>query len=127
MKRKKKPELEKADRTNISLTPSARRQGNRLMKLRGDTKFSRMLTSLIKEDYDRRASLHGKLVRFVRNFDRVFGSDWDHTRHTVQTASSRAFLIQGAYPDWEAHGALMEAYDDLHSEMVSQKLLAPSR
>src|ERR1035441_2862453 len=127
MKRKKKAEYERAKRADISLTPAARQQAGRLMKLRGDTKFSRMLASLIKEDYDRRASLHGKLVRFVRNFDRVFSSDWDFTRHTVQTASSRAFLTQGAYPDWEAHGALVEAYDDLCAEMVSQKLLAPAR
>jgi hypothetical protein len=63
MKQRKKLESEKAKRTNISLSPGVERQGELLMKLRGDTKFSRMLACLIKEDYDRRASLTLKLVR----------------------------------------------------------------
>lgn len=95
------------------------------MKLRGDNKFSRMVAALIKEDYDRRASLTLKLVRFVHAFDMVFDKQWDGAQHMIRAVTTDEFLTQGAYADWGAHDALIEAYTDLHAELTHQKLMDP--
>jgi hypothetical protein len=123
MKQRKKSEAELAGRTNISLSPEAQQQGALLMTLRGDRKFSRMLASLIKEDYDRRASFNLKVVRFIDAFGRLFGPEWENSQRTIQSTSAQSFLVPGTYPQWSDHDTMIAAYCDLVKELGDQKLL----
>ena len=124
MKREKKPESEKSGRTNIAMPPAVKKKGKLLRKMRGDTTFSGMLAALIKEEYDRRASLSKKLAVFIAAFKRVFSEDWDYSQMILYHTHNRGrkFIELNEYDDWAAHDALIHAYRALVEEEAKQRI-----
>jgi hypothetical protein len=54
MRKPLKPEANLATRVNISMTPDLIRLANKLRQERGESKFSRFIANLIREERDRR-------------------------------------------------------------------------
>jgi hypothetical protein len=54
MKRKLKPESEKALRINISMRPYIKRRADMLVDIREEGSFSKLLSSLVQEEYRRK-------------------------------------------------------------------------
>lgn len=60
MRRRKshRPAKELADRVNVSINPEILRRADRVMSLRALSKFSHLVATLIREEYDRRVEFH---------------------------------------------------------------------